>query len=89
MKEDKVAIAFLNEAEIESILREDLDAEIKKLKSDNAHLRILIGSIRDTYREEECTCKAQPGGLLCSRCWCMDVIDKGLAGIAKERGNGE
>jgi len=85
---DKIAISFLDEAEIEQTIREDLDAEIEKLKKEVTGLRLLLGGIRDSLRVVACQCETMPHGALCTRCFYMGIIDKGLAGIAKERDDG-
>ena len=81
----KIGVAFLSEAEIEQLMREDLDVEIEKLKKKVTGLRLLIRSIRASLRVVACQCETMPDGVSCTRCFYMGIIDKGLAKIAEER----
>jgi hypothetical protein len=58
---------------------------VSKRDDEITALRELITGIRETFEITACKCDEQSHGMICSRCWYLHYIDKGLAGLSEVR----
>jgi hypothetical protein len=61
--------------------------ETLMLKNEVAGLRSLVRGLRTTFEGALCECDEMKDAALCRRCAYLDIIDRALARIARQRIN--